>query len=178
MEFRDTKLAGAFLVLPDRFEDERGFFARTFSREEFEVQGLEAPVAQCAISFNRWKATLRGMHYQVAPFAQAKLVRCTRGALFDVIVDLRPESPTFGSWFAATLVPDMRALYAPRGVAHGFETLEDDTEVYYQMSAPYHPPSERGVRWDDPAFAIEWPLEPVVLAARDREFKPFDATGR
>jgi dTDP-4-dehydrorhamnose 3,5-epimerase len=174
MEFRETRLGGVFLVDPDRFHDERGFFALTFSGEAFDIRGLESPLAQCAISFNHRRATLRGMHYQAAPFAQAKLVRCTRGAVCDVIIDLRPASPTFRSWVAVTLVPDMRALYVPPGCAHGFETLEDATEVYYQMSKPYHPSSERGLRWDDPAFSIDWPLVPGTLSERDRQFPLFD----
>jgi dTDP-4-dehydrorhamnose 3,5-epimerase len=173
MIFRETKLAGAFMVDADRFEDERGVFARTFAKEEFEAHGLDARLAQSAVSYSKRKATLRGMHYQVEPFAQAKLVRCTRGAIHDVIIDLRPGSQTFRGWLAVRLIPDLQALYIPAGFAHGFETLEDDSEIYYQMSAPYHPPSERGVLWNDPAFGIEWPLDPVVLSDRDKRFPPF-----
>ena len=173
MIFRETKLPGAFLIDPDRFEDERGVFARTFAREEFEARGLDARLAQSAVSFSRRKATLRGMHYQVEPFAQAKLIRCTRGAVYDVIIDLRPASPTYRAWLAIELVPDLRALYIPAGFAHGFETLEDDSEIYYQMSAPYDPPSERGVLWNDAAFAVEWPLQPAVISPRDTRFAPF-----
>jgi dTDP-4-dehydrorhamnose 3,5-epimerase len=170
--FTETKLKGAFVIEPERIEDERGFFARTFCEREFEARGLNARVAQCSISFNRKKGTLRGMHYQVAPHEEAKLVRCTRGAIYDVIIDLRADSPTFRQWVAVELTEDnRRMLYIPEGFAHGFQTLEDNTEVFYQISEFYHPESARGVRWDDPAFGIDWPPEDQrVISARDQDY--------
>lgn len=175
MIFVETNLRGAFLIEPDLFEDERGFFARTWSREEFEGRGLDARLAQCALSYNRRGGTLRGMHYQREPHAQAKLVRCTRGAVYDVIVDLRPGSPTFTRWIAAELTAsNRRALYVPAGFAHGYQALEDDTEVAYQVTEDYRPEAEAGVRWDDPAFGIRWPLEVSVISARDRSYPDFE----
>jgi dTDP-4-dehydrorhamnose 3,5-epimerase len=172
--FTETRLKGAFLVEPERFEDERGFFALSWSREEFGARGLSAHPAECNISFNRRKGTLRGMHYQLAPHAQAKLVRCTMGAVYDVIVDLRPDSNTFKRWVAAELSADNRLmLYVPEGFAHGFQTLEDGSEVFYQMSDGYAPEAARGVRWDDPAFGIEWPPGERVINARDRTYPDF-----
>ncbi len=171
MLFEKTKLAGAYFVVVERLEDERGYFASTFVAEEFASHGLDACVAQTAISFNRKKGTLRGMHYQVDPHEQAKVVRCTRGAVYDVIIDLCPGSRTFRSWLGVDLsASDARMLYVPPGFAHGFLTLEDETELYYQISKASHPASERGVRWDDPAFGIEWPFPPTVLSERDRSF--------
>lgn len=170
MIFRELDLGGPFLIEGDRLEDERGFFARIFVREEFESHGLDTRVAQVAVSFNRRKATLRGLHYQVAPHEQAKLVRCTRGAIYDVILDLRPDSPTHLRWAGVELrAADLNALFVPAGFAHGFETLEDDCEVWYHISAPYHPESERGLRWNDPALAISWPAEPAVISPRDQK---------
>ena len=170
MIFNETKLPGAFIIEVKRLEDERGFFGRSFCRREFEERGLNPFVAQCNISFNRDAGTLRGMHYQAAPHAEEKLVRCTRGALYDVIIDLRPESPTFKQWVSLELTEDNgRMLYIPKGFAHGFQTLVDETEIFYQMSAFYHPDSSRGVRWNDPAFGIQWPeTERVILSDRDR----------
>jgi len=170
MRFLESKLAGAFLVEPDRNEDERGFFARTWSQREFQERGINADLVECNISFNRKKGTLRGLHYQVAPNAQARLVRCTMAAIFDVIVDLRQHSPTFRQWISVQLSADNRAmLFIPEGVAHGFQTLADDTEVSYQMSRYFAPESSRGVRWDDPAFGIIWPEDTRVINARDRQ---------
>jgi dTDP-4-dehydrorhamnose 3,5-epimerase len=164
-------LHGAFVFEPDRFEDERGFFANIFERGGFESLGLETGVHQYAVSFNRQRGTLRGMHLQVAPYEQAKVVRCTRGSVYDVIVDLRPDEPTFRSWKAVALsAGDLRSLYVPRGLAHGFLTIEDDTEVSYILFGPRHPPSERGVRWNDPGIGIAWPFEPSVMSARDSAF--------
>ncbi|HST51630.1 MAG TPA: dTDP-4-dehydrorhamnose 3,5-epimerase [Pyrinomonadaceae bacterium] len=174
--FTETGLRGAFVVEPERFDDERGFFARSFSDREFEAHGINPRLIECNISYNRRRHTLRGMHYQAAPHAQAKLVRCTRGAVFDVIIDLRPASPTFRRWLGLELTAENpRQLYVPEGFAHGFQTLKDDTEIFYQMSARYEPSSGRGVRWDDPAFGIEWP-EAVerIMAARDREYPDFN----
>jgi len=166
--FIETKLKGVYIVEPERIEDERGFFARTWCRQEFEAHGLNPQLVQCSISFNKRKGTLRGMHYQGAPHAEAKLIRCTMGAMYDVALDLRPESATFKQWVAAELTAaNRRMLYIPEGLAHGFQTLADDTEVLYQMSQFYHPQSARGVLWDDPTFAIEWPLPLTEISQRD-----------
>lgn len=170
MIFSETKLPGAFIIEIQRLEDERGFFGRSFCSLEFEERGLNPFVAQCNVSFNRDAGTLRGMHFQAAPHAEEKLVRCTRGALYDVIIDLRPESPSFKRWVSLELTEDNgRMLYIPKGFAHGFQTLADKTEIFYQMSAFYHPDSGRGVRWNDPAFGIQWPeTDRVILSDRDR----------
>lgn len=171
MRFIETEIKGAFIIEPELIEDERGFFARTFCQEEFKAHGLNFRVVQCNISFNKKRGTLRGMHYQIAPYQEAKLVRCTRGAIYDVIIDLRPESPTFKQWIAVELTAEnRRMLYVPEGFAHGFQTLEDNTEVFYQMSEFYHPECARGVRWDDPAFGIEWPIITPILSERDRSY--------
>ena len=162
-------LARAFLVKPARLEDDRGFFARTWCAREFAEHGLEPSLSQCSISFNKGRGTLRGLHYQAEPHAEAKLVRCTRGAIFDVIVDLRPASPTYLEHCTVTLTADNRdAIYVPQGCAHGFLTLEDESEVLYQMSTEHVPGAARGVRWNDPAFHIAWPTLPDVVADRDR----------
>jgi dTDP-4-dehydrorhamnose 3,5-epimerase len=174
MIFTETELKGVFIIEPEKLEDERGFFARTWDSQEFEAHGLSPHLAQCNVSFNTKKGTLRGMHYQSAPYEEAKLVRCTRGAIYDVTIDLRPDSPTFKQWTATELtVENHRMLYASEGFAHGFQILEDDTEVFYQMSEFYHPESARGVRWDDPAFGIAWPLEVSTISARDRQYPDF-----
>lgn len=168
MKFIETRLSGAFIIAPDLIEDERGFFARTFCRHEFENHGLNPDLVQCNIAFNKIKGTLRGLHYQTKPHAEVKLVRCTTGAIYDVIVDLRPESPTFRQWFAADLSDkNHQMLYVPDGFAHGYQTLASQTEVFYQVSTFYHPASERGVRWDDPAFGIEWPLPVTDISKKD-----------
>lgn len=168
MIFRATAVAGAFVVEPELREDARGAFARTWCREEFAAQGLHPTLAQCSTSWNLRKGTLRGLHFQAPPFAEAKLVRCTRGSMFDVVLDLRPGSPTYLRHDAVTLTWQNRlALYIPEGCAHGFQTLEDGTEVFYQMSAAYAPASSGGVRWDDPAFGIAWPLAAPILNERD-----------
>ncbi|HEX6040824.1 dTDP-4-dehydrorhamnose 3,5-epimerase [Longimicrobium sp.] len=176
MIFVPTLLDGAWVVEPEPVEDERGFFARTWCADEFRARGLDPALAQCSVSFNRRRGTLRGMHFQAAPHAEAKLVRCTRGALWDVVVDLRPGSPTFTRWFGVELTADNhRALYVPQGFAHGFQTLADDTEVFYQISVPYAPGAGRGVRWDDPAFGIRWPhADARILSDRDRAYPDFD----
>lgn len=169
MRFIETRLQGAYIIEPEPIEDERGFFARTFCAREFEAQGLNPCVAQCNISYNKKKGTLRGMHYQAEPHAEAKLVRCTRGALYDVIIDLRPQSPTFKEWTAVELTADnRRMLYIPEGFAHGFQTLENDTEVFYLMSAFYRPECSQGVRWDDSTFNIVWPEKQPIISNRDR----------
>ncbi len=168
MIFQPTKLSGAYTIQIERLADERGFFARSWCRREFEEHGLNPDLAQCNISYNRQRGTLRGMHYQVAPYEEAKLVRCTSGAIYDVIVDLRADSPTFMQHVGVVLTPsDRNMLYVPEGFAHGFLTLEDDTEVFYQMSEFYVPGAARGFRWNDPAFAIDWP-EPVVVISETR----------
>jgi dTDP-4-dehydrorhamnose 3,5-epimerase len=171
MIFHETCLAGAYIIDPERIEDERGFFARTWCREAFERHGLNPRLVQCNISYNPRRGTLRGMHYQVRPHEEAKLVRCTQGALHDVIVDLRPGSPTVRQWVAVELTAaNRRMLYIPEGFAHGFETLVDQTEVFYQMSESYHAPSARGVRFDDPALGIAWPLEVAMISEKDRGY--------
>jgi len=173
---RETALAGVFIVDPQSVRDERGLFARTFCAREFAERGLDPRVVQCSTSFNARRGTLRGMHYQAAPNGETKLVRCTAGAIFDVAVDLRPGSATHRRWVATELsASSRRALYVPEGVAHGFMTLEDASEVLYQMSAFHEPGAARGVRWDDPAFAIAWPSEPVAVSARDRAFPDYQA---
>jgi dTDP-4-dehydrorhamnose 3,5-epimerase len=163
--FSETDLPGVYVVDLERREDERGFFARAWCAREFGEHGLSTDLVQCNLSFNHRRGTLRGMHFQEAPHAEAKLVRCTRGAIFDVALDLRPESPNHGRWVGVELSADnRRALYVPEGFAHGYQTLEDGTETFYQVSEWYTPGSERGVRWNDPAFEIDWPLadEPLL----------------
>jgi len=177
--FRETAVVGAFVVEPEPREDERGAFARTWCREEFARRGLATTLAQCNTSWNIRKGTLRGLHFQAPPFAEAKLVRCTRGSLFDVVLDLRPESSSYLKHHAVTLTWQNRtALYIPEGCAHGFQTLEDGTEVFYQMSAPYAPEAGRGVRWDDPAFGIAWPVAPPILNHRDAGFADYHREAR
>lgn len=171
MIFTELALRGAFIVEMECRKDDRGYFARSYCREEFFRYGLKTEVAQCNISFNLRKGTLRGMHYQIPPKAEAKLVRCTRGAIHDVIVDLRDNSSTFRRWEAVKLTEDeSQMLYVPEGFAHGYQTLEDDSEVFYQMFASYSPDHARGVRWDDPAFGIRWPLPDPIVSERDRAF--------
>lgn len=174
MRFTETRIPGALVIDPERLEDGRGFFARTWCEEAFRARGLRTRLVQCSLSYNRKRGTLRGMHWQAPPHPEAKLVRCTRGAIHDVILDLRPESPAFKRWEAVTLTADnRRMLYVPEGVAHGFQTLEDDTEVFYQMSEAHHPECARGVRWDDPAFGIAWPPGERILNDRDRRYGDF-----
>ena len=174
MIFTGTKLKGVFLVEPVRFEDARGFLAPSWSAREFSERGLATRIDDCNISFNTKKGTLRGMHFQREPHAQAKLVRCTRGRIYDVAVDLRPDSPTFRRWTGAELTADNRLMfYIPEGFAHGYLTLEDETEVFYQVSGIYAPECAGGVRWDDPAFGVEWPGEVSVINDRDRRYPDF-----
>lgn len=174
MIFTATKLAGAYIIEPERFSDERGFFTRTFDQDAFVARGLNPLIVQCNISYSRVRGTLRGMHFQAAPHAETKLVRCTAGAVYDVIVDLRPDSPTFCQWISVELSADnRRLLYVPEGFAHGLQTLTDDTEVFYQMGAPYVAEAARGVRYNDPAFSIDWPLPVTVIADRDRDYENF-----
>ena len=167
-------IIGAFLVEMAPIEDERGWFARTWCAEEFAAQGLASQLAQCSVSFNRRKGTLRGMHFQASPHCEAKLVRCSQGSLFDVLIDLRPDSKTYRKWISVNLsAADNQMVYVPGGLAHGYQTLEDSTEVVYQISASYHADSARGVRWDDPVFGINWPLEFPVLSQRDTTYPDF-----
>jgi dTDP-4-dehydrorhamnose 3,5-epimerase len=169
LKFTETPLAGAFVVELEPIADERGMFARSFCQQEFRARGLDPAVAQCNVSYNAKRGTLRGLHYQAAPHEEAKLVRCTRGAIWDVIVDLRAGSATRLRWHAVELTQDnRRALYVPKGFAHGFQTLADGAEVLYQMSEFYHPDCSRGIRWDDPAIGIRWPLADPVVSERDR----------
>ena len=171
MIFKETPLSGAFVIEAERREDERGFFARTWDQQEFEAHGLNPSVVQCNTSFNTKRGTLRGMHYQAAPHEEAKLVRCTRGAIYDVIIDLRRDSTTFKQWAATELTADnYRMHYVPEGFAHGFLTRKDRTEVFYQMSQFHVPASARGVRWDDPAFGIQWPIAVEVISDRDKNY--------
>jgi dTDP-4-dehydrorhamnose 3,5-epimerase len=175
MLYHETPLAGAYVIEVERMQDERGFFARTWSFDEFAERGLDTRIAQCSVSFNPHAGTMRGMHFQAAPHEETKFVRCTRGRLFDVIIDLRSESATFRRWFGVELSAENgRQLYIPVGFAHGYLTLECDTEITYQISTPYHATSARGVRWNDPAFAIAWPAEPHVMSQRDRQYPDFD----
>ncbi|MDX6574881.1 MAG: dTDP-4-dehydrorhamnose 3,5-epimerase [Blastocatellia bacterium] len=171
MIFTETVIKGAFIIEPEPLPDERGFFAGTWSAEEFLAHGLNSRIAQCNISFNKQRGTVRGMHYQTKPHEEAKLVRCTAGSIFDVIVDLRADSQTKRKWVGVELTArNRRMLYIAEGFAHGYQTLEDDTEVAYQMSEYYHPESARGLRWNDPALGIEWPLAVSVISKRDTEF--------
>jgi len=174
MIFTETKLKGAYIIDIERLEDQRGFFARSWCQREFEAHGLNPRLVQCSISFNARKGTLRGMHYQTKPFEEAKLVRCTRGAIYDVMADIRPDSPTFRQYIGLLLTADNRlSFYVPEGFAHGFLTLEDNTEVLYQMSEFYAPDHGRGLRWNDPAFGIEWPSDVQVISDRDRSYADF-----
>ena len=175
MIFKETKLQGAFRIEPERFDDHRGFLARSFSRLEFEAHGLNPRMVECNISFNKRRGTVRGMHFQAAPHAQAKLLRCTAGAIYDVIIDLRPGSATHSQWVGTELTAENRLmLYVPEGFAHGYQTLKDETEVLYQVTDYYAPQSAGGVRWNDPAFGIAWPeTERVIINERDRAYPDF-----
>jgi dTDP-4-dehydrorhamnose 3,5-epimerase len=178
MVFTKTRLNGAFIIESERLEDERGYFARTYCQQEFQAHGLNPRAVQSSLSYNSKRGTLRGMHLQKPPYQEAKLVRCVRGALYDVAVDLRENSPTWGQWTAVELKAEKgrppAAFYIPEGFAHGFQTLEDDTEIFYQMSEFYVPESGAGFRWNDPAFSIQWPLPVSVISERDRTFPDFE----
>jgi len=177
MIFSESPLAGAYMVEMELLADERGFFARSYCAEEFAAHGLPE-LRQCSVSYNARLGTLRGMHYQAAPGEEHKLVRCTAGAVFDVIVDVRPSSATYRRWFAAELsAANRRSLFIPPGFAHGFMSLSEGTEVYYMISAAHSPQLSRGFRWNDPAFAIEWPMAPTVISARDASYPLLDARG-
>ena len=174
MIFTPCKLKDAYLIDLDPKSDERGFFARAYCRNEFAAHGLLIEFVQCNLSFNSRHSTLRGMHYQVHPDEEVKLVRCIRGAIYDVIIDLRPASPTYKQWLGVEIDADgRRMLYVPAGFAHGYLTLVDDSEVLYQVSAFYSPESERAVRWNDPAFNIQWPMRPEVISSKDRQHPDF-----
>ena len=176
MKFQETKLAGAYVIDIEPFEDERGLFARAWCQREFEALGLGSGIVQANISQNKQSGTLRGLHWQQRPYAECKLLRCTRGSIFDVIVDLRPDSDTFKSWIGVELTEqNHRMLLVPEEFAHGFQTLEDNTEIFYQVTQFYTPEGERGARYDDPAFTIEWPLAVTALSEKDAGWKPFDS---
>jgi dTDP-4-dehydrorhamnose 3,5-epimerase len=178
MIFHETPVAGAWLLQPERIADERGYFARTYGAQELADHGLDPTVSQCSTSFNHRSGTLRGMHYQSAPYAETKLVRCTRGAIHDVVLDLRRDSPSYLRWHAVELSEDCGgALFIPTGCAHGFQTLLDHSEILYQISVPYEPTAAQGVRWDDPAFGITWPLPLAgerTISARDASYPDYD----
>jgi dTDP-4-dehydrorhamnose 3,5-epimerase len=178
MRFQPTRLPGVFVIEPVLLTDERGFFARSWCKQELAAHGLCTEIAQCSISFNRKRGTLRGLHYQAPPHAENKIVRCKRGAIFDVALDLRSDSRTFCQWHGVELTEkNYRMLYIPAGCAHGFQTLANNSEVEYFISTAYEPAAARGVRWNEPAFGIEWPIrEPVVLSERDANYPDFDRT--
>ena len=175
MIFEKTKLKGAYVITLEKRKDERGFFARSFCRREFEQHGLNAKIAQCNLSFSKKAGTLRGMHYQIKPYQETKLLSCIRGAIYDVIIDIRPDSPAYKKWFGLELrADDYKMIYVPEGFAHGFQTLRDDTTVYYMVSEFYAPEYERGVRWDDPTFGIVWPYAvPTIISERDKSYEDF-----
>jgi len=176
MQFTETQLPGVFVIELERHEDDRGWFARTWCREEFVKHGLPVELAQSSISHNARRGTLRGMHFQMAPHAEAKLIRCVAGAVHDVALDLRPDSPTFKQSFATELSAENgRALFLPEGIAHGFQTLADDSALHYQMTAPYVAEASTGVHWNDPAFDLEWPVAEPILSERDQAWPDFSA---
>jgi dTDP-4-dehydrorhamnose 3,5-epimerase len=174
MTFTETELKGAFFIELEKKVDERGFFARTWCQKEFEAHRLVRQMVQANVSFNKKKGTLRGMHYQIAPYEEAKLLRCTKGAIYDVIIDLRPDSPTYKQWIGEELKSgNYKMLYIPENFAHGLITLEDNTEVTYQVSQFYSPGSERGVRYNDPTFGIKWPIEVLIISDKDKNWPDY-----
>lgn len=175
MRFTETAIVGAFIIEMEAVQDDRGFFSRTWCQKEFAANGLNSSLVQCNLSYNRRKGTLRGMHYQATPYGETKLVSCVRGSIYDVILDLRKDSRTYKQWCSINLYQgDRKSLYIPEGVAHGFLTLDDDTEVFYQMSEYYHSDSARGVRWDDPQFKINWPIEDgLIISDRDKNYSRY-----
>lgn len=176
MIFKETKLKGAYVIELDPIKDKRGFFARSFCPREFKRKGLNFNIVQSSISYNKKRGTIRGIHFQISPYEEAKLVMCVRGELYDVIIDLRKNSSTYGKWFSIKLAEtNYKALYIPKGFAHGFQTLKNDTVVLYQISEFYHPESSRGIRWDDPAFRIKWPVDKFILSDKDKGYKDFIA---
>ncbi len=176
MIFNETKLKNAFIIEIEQLDDERGFFARAWDNKKFEEHGLNSKLVQSNISFTKKKGTIRGMHYQVPPYTEAKLIRCTRGKIYDVIIDLRTKSKTFTKWMSVELSGiNHRMIYVPEGFAHGFQTLEDNTEVFYQVTKEYNPNYEGGLRWDDPVFGIKWPLGKKIISKKDRSWKSFES---
>lgn len=174
MIFHETPLKGAFVIDLDLKEDDRGFFARSFCQKEFKEHGLTSGVAQANVSYNKRKGTLRGMHYQITPYEETKLVRCTSGAIYDVIIDLRKDSPTYKQWFGVELnAQNRKMLFVPESFGHGFLTLKDHTEVTYMVSQFYAPGSERGIRWNDPSFGIQWPVEVRVMSDKDAAWEDY-----
>lgn len=175
MIFEETKLKGAYIIHPERLEDDRGFFARAWCKKEFKQRGLRAELVQCNISYNKLRSTLRGMHYQLKPYEETKLVRCTAGAIYDVIIDIRPDSSTYKQWIGVELSAANRTmLYVPRGFAHGYVTLVDNAEVFYQVTEFYAPGVERGIRWNDPEFSILWPnAASLVISEKDKTWPDF-----
>lgn len=174
MIFTETQLKGSYVISIEPIEDERGFFARAWCQQEFENHGLNSDISQCNLSFNHRKGTIRGMHFQIEPYREVKLVRCIRGSVFDVIIDLRMDSDTFKSWIGVELsAENRRMLYVPKGFAHGYQTIDDNTEVFYQVSQFYKPEVERGCRWNDSAFGIKWPLEVTLISSKDRNYPDF-----
>ena len=174
MIFKETSLQGAFVIEPKILTDERGAFTRIFCQKEFKEHGLDPNISQCNISFNTKKFTLRGMHFQTGPYSEAKLIRCSRGLIYDVIVDLRPTSSTFMAWISVEVSEKNRKMvYGPKGFAHGFQTLMDNTEVIYQMSEFYYPDNSSGLRWNDPSIKIDWPKKPIVISSKDQNFPDF-----
>jgi dTDP-4-dehydrorhamnose 3,5-epimerase len=174
MVFRETKLRGCFIVEIEKVEDQRGFFARGWCKREFESHGLESRLVQANISLSKKKGTLRGLHYQVPTYEETKLIRCTRGSVYDVVVDLRPNSPTYMHWMAVELTAgNYRMFYVPRGFARGYQTLEDNTEIFYQVSEFYTPAAERGIRYDDPVFSISWPLRVEEISDKDKSWPDY-----
>lgn len=177
MFFKETPLSGAYIIELDKKGDDRGFFARVFCEKEFSKAKLDDHFVQINNSLSAEKGTLRGMHYQLAPYAETKIVRCIKGALYDVILDLRPDSPTFGMSFGEEITEEnRRMMYVPKGFAHGFITLEDDTEAFYLVSEFYAPKAERGIKWDDPKFNIQWPITPKIISEKDQNHPPFDSS--
>ena len=173
--FVETKLSGAYIIEIEKIEDERGFFARTFDKNEFLERGLNADFIQSSVSHNNKKGTIRGMHYQSKPYEEVKIVRCTKGKIFDVIIDLRSDSKNFKKWCSFELTEhNYKMLYIPKGFAHGFQTLEDNTEITYQISEIYHPKSSKGIKWNDRVFDIQWPLEISCMSKRDLDYTPFE----
>jgi dTDP-4-dehydrorhamnose 3,5-epimerase len=176
MIFTETRLKNAFLIDPERFEDERGFFARSWCELEFRNNGIEIKFVQCNISFNKKMGTLRGIHYQASPYEEARLIRCTMGAIYDVIVDLRPNSLTYKKWISTELTSDnRRMIYVPKGFAHGFLTLTDNSEIFYMMSEYYAPGFNRGIKWNDPVLGITWPTDVRVISSQDKSYPDFGA---
>lgn len=176
MIFKETKLAGVYVIEMKRFDDARGFFANTFLSDEFKKYGLPTEFSQCSVSYNNRKGTLRGMHHQVAPHTQAKLIRCTLGAVYDVVLDLRKDSKTFGQWIGKELSQEnRRAIFIPPGLAHGFQTVSEPSEIFYQITGAYAPEFERAVRWNDPSFNIKWPIVPPLLSEKDSKIADYQS---